>query len=206
MRLIEFAPGTVANPPAKITRMTVTVWRTLSTFVFACENTSSVEFHVETAPGVDLGRLGLRLKVVRGELPFYVPEFAVTLGADGVAIQSWIEAESRTRMALRARLAAQLVSSDGTQGPWIEFDVDEPSQPPAVYVHPALLSLLRAVQADPTPLCTTYALGGRGHHVEDPAALTPTIKAALDSGEVSCVNVPIDPEFVLKIGASKLSV
>jgi acetolactate synthase-1/2/3 large subunit len=50
------------------------------------------------------------------------------------------------------------------------------------------------------------AMGGRGHHVEDPAALTPTIRAALDSGETSCVNVPIDPEFVLKIGAAKLSV
>ena len=50
------------------------------------------------------------------------------------------------------------------------------------------------------------AMGGRGHHVEDPAQLTATIKSALDSGEVSCVNVPIDPDFVLRIGASKLSV
>src|SRR5215470_8314831 len=49
-------------------------------------------------------------------------------------------------------------------------------------------------------------MGGRGHHVEDPAQLTPTIRAALESGEVSCVNVPIDPEFVMKIGAAKLSV
>jgi acetolactate synthase-1/2/3 large subunit len=50
------------------------------------------------------------------------------------------------------------------------------------------------------------AMGGRGFHVEDPAALAPTIRTALDSGEVSCVNVPIDPEFVLRIGAAKLSV
>jgi len=50
------------------------------------------------------------------------------------------------------------------------------------------------------------AFGGRGYHVEDPTALTATIKKALDSGETSCVNVPIDPEFVLRIGASKLSV
>ena len=50
------------------------------------------------------------------------------------------------------------------------------------------------------------AMGGRGHHVEDPAQLTPTIRAALDSGQVSCVNVPLDPEFVLRIGAAKLSV
>jgi len=33
-----------------------------------------------------------------------------------------------------------------------------------------------------------------------------TLREALDSGEVCCVNVPIDPEFVLRIGASKLSV
>jgi acetolactate synthase-1/2/3 large subunit len=50
------------------------------------------------------------------------------------------------------------------------------------------------------------AMGGRGYHVEDPAELTSTIRTALDSGEVSCVNVPLDPEFVLKIGAAKLSV
>lgn len=50
------------------------------------------------------------------------------------------------------------------------------------------------------------AFGGRGAHVEDPAALTPTIKEALASGQTSCINVPLDPEFVLRIGASKLSV
>ncbi|HEY7954072.1 MAG TPA: thiamine pyrophosphate-dependent enzyme, partial [Polyangia bacterium] len=50
------------------------------------------------------------------------------------------------------------------------------------------------------------AFGGRGRHVEDPAELTSTIKAALDSGEVTCINVPLDPEFVAKTGASKLSV
>ena len=40
------------------------------------------------------------------------------------------------------------------------------------------------------------AFGGRGYHVEDPTRLTATIKEALNSGETSCVNVPIDPEFV----------
>jgi acetolactate synthase I/II/III large subunit len=50
------------------------------------------------------------------------------------------------------------------------------------------------------------AFGGRGWHVEEPQALTPTIQEALACGEVACVNVPLDPEFVLRIGASKLSV
>jgi acetolactate synthase-1/2/3 large subunit len=50
------------------------------------------------------------------------------------------------------------------------------------------------------------AMGGRGWHVEDPDKLTPTIREALDSGEVACVNVPIDPDFVLKTGAAKLTV
>lgn len=49
-------------------------------------------------------------------------------------------------------------------------------------------------------------LGGVGYHVEDAAALTPTIREALDSGKVACVNVPLDPGFVLKAGAAKLSV
>jgi acetolactate synthase-1/2/3 large subunit len=50
------------------------------------------------------------------------------------------------------------------------------------------------------------AFGGRGFHVDDPAQLVTTIRAALDSNQVSCVNVPIDEEFVTRTGASKLSV
>lgn len=50
------------------------------------------------------------------------------------------------------------------------------------------------------------AMGGRGWHIEDPAQLTPTIKEALASGQVCCINAPIDPEFVLKSGAAKLTV
>jgi acetolactate synthase-1/2/3 large subunit len=50
------------------------------------------------------------------------------------------------------------------------------------------------------------AFGGKGYHVEDPAELMPTIRAAFDSGQVACVNVPIDPEFVMRTGAAKLTV
>lgn len=50
------------------------------------------------------------------------------------------------------------------------------------------------------------AMGGRGYHVEDPAELAPTIRAALASGQVACVNVPLDPGFVLRTGAAKLTV
>ena len=49
-------------------------------------------------------------------------------------------------------------------------------------------------------------LGGIGYHVEDAAKLTPTIREALGSGQVACVNVPLDPGFVLRAGAAKLSV
>jgi acetolactate synthase-1/2/3 large subunit len=50
------------------------------------------------------------------------------------------------------------------------------------------------------------AFGGRGWHVEDPTAITAAIKESFASGETGCVNVPLDPDFVLRIGASKLSV
>jgi acetolactate synthase I/II/III large subunit len=50
------------------------------------------------------------------------------------------------------------------------------------------------------------ALGGKGYHVEDPTQLTPTIKAALAEDTVTCINVPVDPEFVVKSGAAKLTV
>jgi thiamine pyrophosphate-dependent acetolactate synthase large subunit-like protein len=50
------------------------------------------------------------------------------------------------------------------------------------------------------------AFGGTGHHVEDPTRLTPTIKEALASDTVTCINVPVDPDFVVKSGAAKLTV
>jgi acetolactate synthase-1/2/3 large subunit len=50
------------------------------------------------------------------------------------------------------------------------------------------------------------AFGGKGYHVEDPAQLTPTIKAALAEDTVTCINVPVDPDFVVKSGAAKLTV
>ena len=50
------------------------------------------------------------------------------------------------------------------------------------------------------------AFGGRGYHVEDPADVASTIKTAIASDQVACVNVPIDPDFVVKTGASKLTV
>ena len=40
----------------------------------------------------------------------------------------------------------------------------------------------------------------------DRATLTGVIKDALGSSETTCINVPIDPGFVARVGASKLSV
>ena len=50
------------------------------------------------------------------------------------------------------------------------------------------------------------AFGGVGFHVEDPDALLPTLQQALDHPGVACVNVAVDPEFVVASGAAKLTV
>ncbi len=50
------------------------------------------------------------------------------------------------------------------------------------------------------------AFGGKGYHVEDPSRLTEVIAEALAQDTVSCVNVPVDPEFVLASGAARLTV
>ena len=50
------------------------------------------------------------------------------------------------------------------------------------------------------------AFGGKGYHVEDPADLVPTLRAALAHPGVTCVNVSVDPDFVVKSGAAKLTV
>lgn len=50
------------------------------------------------------------------------------------------------------------------------------------------------------------AFGGIGFHVEDPDQLLPTLRQAIDSPQVACVNVALDPEFVVASGAAKLTV
>jgi acetolactate synthase-1/2/3 large subunit len=50
------------------------------------------------------------------------------------------------------------------------------------------------------------AFGGSGFHVEDPDQLLPTLRQALQTPQVACVNVTLDPEFVVASGAAKLSV
>src|SRR5215831_14248530 len=50
------------------------------------------------------------------------------------------------------------------------------------------------------------AFGGRGEHVEDPREIAAALRRGFDSGETFCVNVPIDPDFMVKTGGSKLSV
>jgi acetolactate synthase-1/2/3 large subunit len=49
-------------------------------------------------------------------------------------------------------------------------------------------------------------IGGIGYHVEDPAELVPTLRKALAQDTVTCVNVALDPDFVIKSGAAKLTV
>ncbi|MEZ4404064.1 MAG: thiamine pyrophosphate-binding protein [Kofleriaceae bacterium] len=69
-----------------------------------------------------------------------------------------------------------------------------------------------AARAPATKLASTRydrvveAFGGKGYHVEDPAQLVPTLRAALAEPTVTCVNVTIDPEFVVASGAAKLTV
>jgi acetolactate synthase-1/2/3 large subunit len=50
------------------------------------------------------------------------------------------------------------------------------------------------------------AFGGVGYHVEDVDQLVPTLRSALESPQVACVNITVDPEFVVASGAAKLTV
>ena len=50
------------------------------------------------------------------------------------------------------------------------------------------------------------AFGGKGYHVTDPAELTPTLRRALADDAVTCIDVPIDPDFTLRAGVAKLTV
>jgi acetolactate synthase-1/2/3 large subunit len=50
------------------------------------------------------------------------------------------------------------------------------------------------------------AFGGVGFHVEDPELLLPTLRQAIECPQVACVNVALDPEFVVASGGAKLTV
>lgn len=50
------------------------------------------------------------------------------------------------------------------------------------------------------------AFGGVGFHVEEPSELLPTLRKALEHPQVACVDVSLDPDFVVAAGAAKLTV
>jgi acetolactate synthase-1/2/3 large subunit len=50
------------------------------------------------------------------------------------------------------------------------------------------------------------ALGGRGAHVTEPAALRPALERALGSGEVYCVNVVLDPAAYRRTGQVSMAI
>jgi acetolactate synthase-1/2/3 large subunit len=50
------------------------------------------------------------------------------------------------------------------------------------------------------------ALGGRGAHVTEPAQLRPALDRALGSGEVSCVNVILDPAAYRRTGQVSMAI
>jgi acetolactate synthase-1/2/3 large subunit len=50
------------------------------------------------------------------------------------------------------------------------------------------------------------AFGGVGFHVEDPDQLGATLRRAIEHPQVACVNVTVDPEFVVASGGAKLTV
>ena len=50
------------------------------------------------------------------------------------------------------------------------------------------------------------AMGGRGEHIEDPGQLAPALRRAFESNETTCIDVKIDPDFMVRSGQSKLSV
>ena len=53
---------------------------------------------------------------------------------------------------------------------------------------------------------TVQTFGGAGYHVEEPGDLVRTFRQALDDPRVACVNVTVDPDFVVQSGAAKLTV
>ncbi|MGH7391880.1 MAG: thiamine pyrophosphate-binding protein [Candidatus Rokuibacteriota bacterium] len=50
------------------------------------------------------------------------------------------------------------------------------------------------------------ALGGRGALVTDPAAIRPALERALGSGEVWCINVPLDPAAYRRTGQVSMAI
>jgi acetolactate synthase-1/2/3 large subunit len=50
------------------------------------------------------------------------------------------------------------------------------------------------------------ALGGRGVHVTEPAAIRPALERALGSGEVCCVNVVLDPAAYRRTGQVSMAI
>jgi len=50
------------------------------------------------------------------------------------------------------------------------------------------------------------ALGGRGVHVTQPGEIRPALERALGSGEVTCINVVLDPAAYRRTGQVSMAI
>ncbi len=81
------------------------------------------------------GGIGVRLRVVRGEVPFRIPEYPIAIASDGSIGTHWVEWPAAQRPAFHAVLAASLVTPDGKTGPWRYVEIAD-GRRPAAYVWP----------------------------------------------------------------------
>ena len=82
----------------------------------------------------------------------------------------------------------------------------------AIKRSPASVSFFGAERAVGTSLPFTRfdqmveALGGKGAHVTEPKQLRPALEKAMGSGEVSCVNVVLDPAAYRRGGQVSMAI
>src|SRR5262249_18460844 len=136
----EGNPIALAAPGADVPELTgidVRLWRYDSSPAWSCPEMATVEIHFHgKSPDTKWAGYGARMKLVRGELPFPVPDHPIAVGGRGGIGTHWLERVDAGRPALQAEIAVFIVNRDGKSGPVRYFEIRDDERPPA-YVWPA---------------------------------------------------------------------
>jgi len=127
----ESADAAKSKPPP-LDRISVRVLRADSRPWVLCPEIPTVVLVLESDTRANLDGFGVRLRLLRGKVPFDVPPDPITVWGGGKVASHWYENPSRARKGFQARLAASLVSASGDEGPAVEFEIDEPPRPPVL--------------------------------------------------------------------------
>ncbi len=126
-RPIDGGGGSMGTPPS-IDHVTTYIARSEVCPFASCFGRAFVAFELHTTNDRDAHRYGLRLRTLRGHVPFPVPTFPLLLHKNATVNGTWSEPFSPAQDSFKATLEARLVGPGGEEGAPYVFEVEDPGR------------------------------------------------------------------------------